>query len=209
MLPLTDAWPKRLSDRIQGDARGVFEPWMDESAARERFRSSAYIARIWPPALRERTLAEFEVQRVVNAIGRGEGGLGWPRRLSELHALLAEPAHPEVAQWRLGITSDHVAAAERARRSGRSRTPHERALAIRALVDGEPDRAARGFARARRRQPAQRGLLLLELYARCRTGDLAAARELLARERDALDAPGARESVRWLTRTFGLREEAS
>jgi spermidine synthase len=203
--PLTDDWPKRLSDRLQRDARGTFGPWMDASAARERFRDSAWVRRVWPESLRQRTLASFDVQRVIDEIARGEP-LGWPRRLAELHALLSTPANPEIAQWRLGITADHLAAAERARAAGHALGPHVRALAVRALVEGRLQRAARAFARAHRIDPADPGLLLLEAYARYREGEPEMARRALDRLPD-LEAPGVRGSVRWLEGTFGMGAE--
>jgi hypothetical protein len=202
--PLSDAWPKRLSDRLQHDARAAFDPILDAAAARERFRDSAWIRAVWPADLRERTLAYFDAQAEINAIARGEP-LAWPRRLSAVHARLAQPALPELALWRLGLTSDHVAAAEAARRAGRPLAPHQRALASRALVDGDLAGAARGFEAARRHAPDDWGLLLLELYARARGGDLAGAQAALARSRDRLPADAElRESLAWLADEVGL-----
>jgi spermidine synthase len=202
--PLTDAWPKRLSDRLQHDARAAFDPWLDAGAARERFRDSAWIRAVWPAGLRERTLALFDAQAEINAVARGEP-LAWPRRLAAVHALLAPPALPELALWRLGLTSDHVAAAESARRAGRPLAPHARALASRALVDGDAAGAVRGFELARRHAPDDWGLLLLELYARARAGDHAGAAAALARSRDRLPAdPELRESLAWLADRVGL-----
>jgi spermidine synthase len=210
--PLSDAWPKRLSDRLQPDARATFDPWLDADAARERFRESAWIRGLWPAGLRERTLAYFAAQAEIQAVARGER-LAWPARLAAVHARLAPPgappgappALPELALWRLGVTSDHVAAAESARRAGRPPGPHARALASRALVDGDLARAADGFAAARRHAPDDWGLLLLELYARVRAGDRAGAAAALAGRRDRLPAdPELRGGLAWLAGELGL-----
>ena len=204
VAPLADAWPKRLSDRLQDDARATFGPWLDAAAARERFRDSAWIRALWPPGVRERTLAYFDVQAEIHAVARGEP-LAWPQRLAAVHALLAPPALPELALWRLGLTSDHVAAAESARRAGRPTDPHTRALASRALVDGDPARAARGFEAARRLTPDDRGLLLLEVYARALAGDRAGAEAALARSRDRIAGdPELQQSLAWLASELDL-----
>ncbi|MGH0028784.1 MAG: fused MFS/spermidine synthase [Myxococcota bacterium] len=197
--PLVDAWPKRLSDRLQRSARATFQEWMDVDAARERFRASRWVRRVWPPELRERTLAEFEAQRTIQAVARGEG-LGWPRRLAEVDALLTR-GDPELAQWRLGVTADHLAAAASARRGGRSLEPHAHALATRALVSADYAAAADAFARIAARDPSDAGAWLLEVYARCRAGDVAGARARL--DAPAPAGPGVREAARWLRRACG------
>jgi predicted membrane-bound spermidine synthase len=204
VAPLSDAWPKRLSDRLQHDARAAFDPILDAAAARERFRDSAWIRAVWPAELRERTLAAFDLQAEINAVARGDP-LGWPQRLAAVHALLGPPALSELALWRLGLTADHVAAGESARRAGRPLAPHERTLASRALVDGDPARAARGFEAARRHAPDDWGLLILELYARGRAGDRAGAAQALARSRERLPAdPELRASLAWLAAELGI-----
>jgi predicted membrane-bound spermidine synthase len=199
--PLTDAWPKRLSDRPQRDAAGSFLGWLDETAAAERFRRSAYIRKIWPAELRGPTLASFELQRTINEIGRGQS-IGWLRRLRDVHRLLSDPEFPELALWRLGITSDWVDAARSAQRADRPLAPHARVLGSRALVDGDFAGAARLFETARRPRPGEVGLLLLESYARCRAGDRDAASALLAHHARRLE--GFRDSVAWLESTFSL-----
>ena len=158
--PLTDNWPKRLSDRLQGDARGSFGPWMDAAAARERFRESAWVRRVWPASLRQRTLDSFDVQRVIDEIARGEP-LGWPRRLAELPTRCS-PFRRIRRSRSGGSASPRTAGGGRARRAaGHPLAPHVRALAVQALVEGRLQRAARAFARARRVDPADPGLLLL------------------------------------------------
>jgi hypothetical protein len=203
VAPLVDAWPKRLSDRPQRDALGTFRGWLDESAAAERFHGSDYIRATWPPALRERTIGYFDVQRMLNAIGRGEP-VPWPRRLALVHQLLADPALPELALWHLGVTSDWVGAAESALRAKRPLSPHVRTLGSRALVDGNLAEATRRFESAGRVAPAEMGALLLEVYALCRAGDLEAASAALLRgSRFARDA-AFQGSLAWLEQTFGL-----
>ena len=206
--PLEDAWPKRLSSRLQPRAHEVFAPWMDEAAARARFRASAFAA-LWPAELLEPTLAAFDRQAEINAIGRGRGR-GWPERLRAVDRLLAEPAFPELASWTLGVTADRLAAADAARGAGLDPAPFAHARATRMLVEGDFAAAARAFARTPQGAPGGPGRVLLEVYARGRAGDLDGAREALRRAGDRLPkTPEFRESVAWLERRFALAEEGS
>jgi spermidine synthase len=197
-LPLSDAWPKRLSDGIQGDARSVFGPWMNEAAARERFRDSAGSAALWPPAMRARSLELFDVQALVNAAGRREP-LPWERRLRALDRLAEPPRLATVAGWTLGIHSDRLDAIDAAIAAGRPKAPHRRALALRALAESDHVGAARRLARIRGGDPTLR---LLEAYARCRGGDVAGGLSLLAApEVRRHVAPGLEAGFEWLERT--------
>jgi spermidine synthase len=188
--PLCDDRPKRLSSRLQADARGAFGSWLDVDAARERFRTSAWVASLWPPALRERTLAEFETQRWIEAASRAEP-LRLAERLAGVDALLARKlATP--ALWLLGVTDDHVRASRAALAHGRPPGPHLRTQGIAALVGGDPRRAANEFAAARGEDRRDPFLAVLEAYARCRAG------EAPARRTNANAGPAAQEAWRWL-----------
>jgi hypothetical protein len=79
--------------------------------------------------------------------------------------------------------------------------PFGRMLAARDLVDGAAQRAARGFARARRLDPGDPGLLLVEAYARCRAGRCPETGPLLERVR-ALGVPELSQAAEWIARTF-------
>ena len=53
--PLTDDFPRRLPDAVASYERmqQAFDPWRDVQRASEGFRASEWIARLWPPELRE------------------------------------------------------------------------------------------------------------------------------------------------------------
>jgi hypothetical protein len=198
--PLRDAWPKRLSDRLQSDARATFGPWMNEAEARERFRSSAYIRALWPPELLAPTLAAFEVQARIAEVARGEA-IPWPRRLRALDRLAGPPAWITVRGWLLGLTSDRLAAVDAALARGRPVRPHLRTLALRRLAEGDLPAAAAALEWAAVALPADPGLPLLEAYARCRADDREGGRQRL--ESLASAAPGVRAGARWLERSCG------
>jgi spermidine synthase len=186
--PLTDDRPKRLSSRLQTDARAVFGPWLDVAAARARFRDSAWVRALWPPALRERTLAYFEPEGFIREAARA-APLGMRERLSGVDELIGRGLGTAAA-WRLGVTDDQARAAHAAVAHGRPQGPHRRTLGIVALTSGEPSRAARELAAARALDPNDAFLPLLEAFARCRAG------EPLQGEVPA--DPAAREAWEWL-----------
>jgi len=89
-LPLVDDHPYRLSGQVLPDpAPGFFEA-MDAGAARERFATSPWIRRLWPPGLVERTLPFFESHAVLTA---------------QLQHRLSPGAIPRWLHWSLTRTS--------------------------------------------------------------------------------------------------------
>jgi hypothetical protein len=199
-LPLTDDWPKRLSDRLQADARGAFGSWMDVAAARERFRASALVRGWWPARLRERTLDYFEAQARIAESARA-APLGFAERLAGVDALL-DQGLGSAALWRLGVTHDQLGAIESALARGRPAAPHRRTLGIAALAAGDFERASRELAAARARPERDPFLPVLEAYARCRAGQATARR--------SAGDPAARDAWLWLEkRCPALRASAS
>jgi spermidine synthase len=187
--PLTDDRPKRLSSRLQADARATFGPWLDVAATRTHFRDSAWVRGLWPPALRERTLAYFEPEGFIREAARAEP-LAMRERLAGVDELIGRGLGTAAA-WRLGVTDDIARAAQAAVAHGRPRDPHRRTLGIVALTSGESVRAARELAAARPSAAGDPFLPVLEAFARCRAG------EGLRGEVPA--DPGAREAWEWLT----------
>jgi len=186
--PLTDDRPKRLSSRLQTDARAAFGSWLDAGTARERFRESAAIRALWPPALRERTLDYFAAQALIAEASRA-APQGFDERLAGVDALL-EQGLETAALWRLGVTHDTLRAVNAALARGRPAAPHRRILGIAALTSGDAPRAAREFAAARAQPGRDPFLPVLEAYARCRAGAGLPSR--------APTDPGARKAWQWL-----------
>lgn len=193
-LPLSDAWPKRLSNEIQHDARSTFGAWMDVARARDRFRESPFVATLWPPELRARTLESFDVQELINAAGRAARP-AWDHRLRALDRLASPMRLPTVAGWSLGIHSDRLDAVDAALAAGRPKAPHRRTLALGALAEGRYEEAAGRLARARGGDPALR---LLEAYARCRAGDVQGGMGLVLEPGVRRMPPGVRAGFEWL-----------
>ena len=85
--PLDDDHPLRVSARVPAKTDPFYFKLMNVADTRERFASSEMIRRLWPDGLRERTLASFGVQGLIN---RGDiGGYGAPSvSLPEIEAIL-------------------------------------------------------------------------------------------------------------------------
>jgi spermidine synthase len=70
-LPLTDDFPKRLSDGPFDVSAGVedYIPWMNQGETRRRFEQSAWLDRVWPAQYREGDpqlfLAQWEINRTL------------------------------------------------------------------------------------------------------------------------------------------------
>jgi spermidine synthase len=65
--PLTDNYPKRYSQRFPDEADNRFYgDWMNVRKTAERFQSSRWVARFWPPALREASAGYFWLHQGIN-----------------------------------------------------------------------------------------------------------------------------------------------
>lgn len=169
------------------------------ASARARFRDSAFVRGLWPPALRERTLTYFAAEGWIREAARAEP-LGFAERLAGVDELLGRGLGTAAA-WRLGVTDDQVRAAEAAVAHGHSPAPLRRTLGIAALAGGEPARAARELAEAGRAPLRDPFLPVLEAYARCRAGERLRGGEPAE--------PAAREAWRWLSAHCGRAGEGS
>ena len=148
--PLDDEHPKRLSSHLDAEgrpeARALYDRWMEPAAARERFRRSEVVARLWPEALREPTLEAFAWQGLVeDVITHGSGDVA--RRLPEIHRVLAETRLETLPLWLLGSDVDEQRIAARRAGAGELTPALHRTLGRGALAARDPSRAAGHLAR--------------------------------------------------------------
>jgi hypothetical protein len=208
VLPLTDDFPKRLDDDADESHVGVGHlPWMDTRLTRERFRTSEFIRRTWPPDMRRRTLPYFAYQRMIDE-ARGfqqRGPVHRGDRVRNIHAALTEGGLHVLPLWWLGVDEDQLRAMDRHLAKGGEEEAHPFRLGSRALADGDFDRAAAYFERVPSSVYDEKLILFLRLYALC-MADLVDEAEDLARRRLAsirLDRRD-RAFLDWLTATFGF-----
>ncbi len=180
--PLTDDWPKRLGDGEQTveDARETYRDWLDAGANRRRFLASRFIVEVWPPALRERSLPYFDLDRMVEDSFVGKP-MPFTDRLRRVERLLRETSLETLPLWCLEVSGDGLRAVQ--------------ALLARGVPD---ERFIEPLARAAvARRDLEQALLLLERIDRPRDRDLIYLRGLL------LALTGRGDEARQLARSNG------
>ncbi len=114
--PLTDRYPKRLSDALVVQ-KEKYLPWMDTSAARERFERDPLVSRLWPASMRRAALAYFSEQEAYNRVLNFK--LDPIGSLREIHRLITKTRLETAPLWYLGSDGNYQRAAARAWAAGR------------------------------------------------------------------------------------------
>ena len=202
--PLTDNFPKRLSDREQDlrddlDAYGAF---MNDPDAGGNFAGSPVIRRLWPETLRRDTAAWFPRQRVLNEILSTQFLLNLVPRL---HAGLADPTVVNAVFWQLR-SDGFVAPAILARHPGAPPTDEGVCLCLaqQAILRGNFKAAETLFGLAEQARPAS-VYTALRIYLRLRLGDEPGAAGLVPAFRAQLgpgERPGGEAFLRWVHGVF-------
>lgn len=164
--PLDDDHPLRIAPRFPLVADPLYWRLLDVEEARRCFESSPLIRRLWPEALRERTLAAFHLQRAINRITTlGQGAA--PVSLPELADLLTTTSLRIPILVALGASEPDVEAARQAHARGVRDPFVDELLAVDALAGRDFGRAAdrlrsaaRGSVVAERRLRGLRALVL-------------------------------------------------
>jgi spermidine synthase len=162
---LDDDHPRRLSEvpTVATAMVDVYRPWMESQRARERFERSELVRKLWPPSLREDSLAWFPWQRTLNRSLFAE--LGEPaRELPELHRILTATSLRTAPLWYLGTDADELAAARTAWKKGRRSAPLLYQLGAAALAERDWPAAAEYFRQAQQ-GAANRELVYYQVYA--------------------------------------------
>lgn len=140
-LPVDDDHPQRLSPALVASLDPAYATFADPEAARARFESSAWVARVWPADLRAATLARFRGERGLQAVTWLYHAGARPSP-AELPALLGDPATRAAALWALGSHAAVEAAALQAQQAGQRDARLDLALAASALASGRYGEAA-------------------------------------------------------------------
>ena len=207
--PLTDDFPQRLrpvSSRASlSDPRYTTDPGVAErylsliepTRARSAFERSAFVRRLLPSPLVERTPPFFTHQGVVNRVF-WEGGRPL-RQIEDLDALLTQTSLQTLPLWVLGSDEAKQRIAES---SGLDSGEVAYARGLRALSQREFKLAALHLARAQRLGLSAPTLQPLIVYSMARFGRIDEARELASdvRPRD----PEETHFWSWMGPTFGV-----
>ena len=205
MRPLTDDEPKLIEAPFssQEESTRLFASITDTGAARTRFQTSPFIARLWPDALVQSSVPYFDVQHIIDAHMYGSL-IKQNLALDDVHRLLTGTTVDTPILWRLASNSDiqQVVA---------SATPEERMnpllqyhLGIRLLSRREYRQAADAFNRATESNQVRDNAFVLYVYALCMSGQKAKAQ---ATSSDAFAASGASSLPPlwiWMKETFGI-----
>jgi spermidine synthase len=196
--PLDDDHPLRVTGRFEG-SDAAFARRLDTEAARRHFAESPLVRRLWPAGLRERTVAAFPQQEMLNrALGFGAP---YPA-LADLDAALTTTSLRTPVLLGLKATEVEIAIAGRAAQRGVSEPLLDEFLGIGALADRDYPRAAERLCRANARASDPAGLAPLCIMALAYADRQAEAAAALAATR-AL--PGADPAgLAWLQQRFGL-----
>jgi hypothetical protein len=196
--PLNDDHPLRLSPRFVASADPSYFAMMDVARTRSAFESSKWIQRVWPPSLRERTLAAFPTQRLIN---RGSPGFGGPAiTIAEMEEVLTGTNLRFPVLTMLLTSEDTVGAARRAAARGESDPLIDESLGMDALADRDYSRAADFLLKAERGPRAQ-DLLPLRVLALGLSNRRAEARAVIS-QKTAFRTPAERERWAWLASRF-------
>jgi spermidine synthase len=204
--PVTDDMPARISSRgpVWASSFPVFLAWTNAQRCREAFRQSAYVERLWPPALRERTLESFEDQRLASELllaplVRSSATLG------DLHRLLSTSTLETLPLWFLFSDPREQRIASRAEARGERSPALDTVLAKGAIARRDYAEAADRLTRADTGGAADEAAFY-RVYALCLAGRVEEARrsaELVARRTS--DGADATDFWDWIERLCGVR----
>ena len=199
--PLVDDDPRLIEAPVESPAEGdrLVRSLRDVAAARERFRQSPLITRLWPQRLRAASLPYFGVQDTINAYGY----LSPPVGIEDAHSLLTSfPLRTSVA-WLMGSNADAqriVAAAEPAELAQPELQFH---LGIRLIVERQYGLAVEPLRRAEASARFRTQAFGFGVYALCMSAQLVEAQRLVDERSASLDTTA--PFWLWMTQTFGLQ----
>ncbi len=198
---LVDNFPKDIeagvSSREQASQLGA--AFLNTNAARERFRHSPMIARLWPTEMRDAALPYFDIQALINAHGHE-----LPNQLSTTHAVLTGTPLTTFPLWLLGSNADFQRVVEQASPAALAEPALQFHLGVRLLAARQYAAAAGPLGRSESLTAAPGRIFTLRLYALCMAGQTAEAQRLV----DERGGPMPK-AWPWLKETFGLTDPAA
>lgn len=200
--PLEDAYPLRLSRRMPNVANmpRQYDELLDPSGAKQRFATSAWVKRMWPASVRERTIARFDHERfLLLRLGRAAGN---DASVPEIAGLAGDPSSRTGMLWLMhsDTTVERAASLARERRVQDPELDVETGIA--AFVDGRYTEADALFRRAQR-HVLKESLVEWRVLALALAGDRQRAAQLVTEAGDWVQ-PQDRRGWEFLIKTYGL-----
>jgi spermidine synthase len=212
-LPLVDNYPKRiLAEGSMEGLRTLSLAWTDTTAARERFRRSALIKRLWPEHIRSASLPYFDIQNSLNMHFYNPTA-SIDLLIPHLHRVLLETRLRAPVFWFLGSNADQEQLLQGENQSDMNAAAVQYLLGVRALSDRHFDRAADHFKQAEDLPDRGQEMFRYRIYALCLSGQIALAQhESQVRLLESIHSKaGKPESIlelspywQWMKTTFGL-----
>jgi spermidine synthase len=202
VAPLLDNYPYRIDPRKAGPFPSPeYARLMDANEARERFRGSAMIRRLWPAGWTEKTLSAFERQAVLNRLAWVREGI-LPSSDTRLQAAAMESGDETLTMWSLGTSAEEQAVAARVAAAGSTDPELFEVQGLRALARREYRDAESLLARAEPHALHVARLRRWRILALDLAGDRGGAARLLAESEPlvrgaALD--GDKDGWRWIS----------
>jgi spermidine synthase len=183
--PLVDNYPKLIEAPLgsQEEVGRLFRGFTDMGAARERFRNSPLIKRLWPERLLTASLPYFDFQDIINAHWYGTMQKEHPG-FEDAHHLLTRSSLSTAVLWRLGSNPDIqriVANAEPAERENPLLQFH---LGIGLISERNYSAAVEPLSRAEQLPQIRQEAFRLHVYTLAMSGQIDQAKRL-AQERFA------------------------
>lgn len=191
--PLNDNYPYRISPlTLFPDDHAWYLELMDPVRTGERFAQSNLIASLWPPGWRERSLAGFSTQGLINRLLLNTAAFDSSEAFAELDYLLSKTSLETAVLWRLGTSVAEREIAERDRDTDENELIEVAALG--SLAKRDYHAAERGLARVEPYSAHAAYIRQLRILALGREGDAANARRLFTEAKTLY--PG--EHATWL-----------
>jgi hypothetical protein len=215
--PLVDNYPKLIEAPLgsREEVGRLFRGFTDMDAARERFRNSPLIKRLWPERLLTASLPYFGVQDIINAHWYGTMQREHPG-YEDAHALLTRSSLSTAVLWRLGSDPDIQRIVAEAGPAERADPLLQYHLGIRFISERNYSAAVEPLARAGQLPQVRQEAFRLAVYALAMSGRIDQAQKM-AQERfsqllmtakgPAVKSPGEIPLPpfwQWMKETFGI-----
>jgi spermidine synthase len=206
---LVDDFPNRILHAVGSVDLGrevlpTYLRWRNADDSRSRFAASRFVAALWPPALRQRSLASFEWEGWLDQ-GMWEG-LAWQppstRGLTELDRVITRTPLLTLPLWLLGTNVDEQRTVSVLAEEGKR---HEELLGLGALAARDYERAADLFARA----DLGSGNTCRRAYALALAGRRGEVEALAAGRRSAPDFQAESGFWDWMSARFGYPDRSA
>lgn len=219
--PLVDNYPKQIEAPLgsKEEVGRLSRSFTDVFAARERFRQSPLIKRLWPERLLTESLPYFEFQGIINAHWYGTMSNQSPD-IEGAHSLLTRSSLTTPVLWSLGSDSDIQRIVAAAGPEVRANPDMQFHLGVRLISERNYAAAVEPLSRAELSPRVRDNAFRLRIYALCISGQIGQAQRL-AQERFAqllmsAKTPPVKSAAEiplppfwaWMQKTFGIDPRA-